>query len=153
MTRCPERFRRCGKSGRTPTSLPGAVVAQYRNVGGKTYGPYWSRMWREDGRLRKAYVPRGELESVRRACENWAERKALGNRESTRRLLASWRAVGRLLDRADDVGWDRVEIRPREVRGCAALAEINARRARLEARTEAGRPGRRSTSPGEGGGA
>ena len=48
--------------------LPGAVVAQYRTVGGKTYGPYWYRFWREQGRLCKAYVSKSEVEEVRTAC-------------------------------------------------------------------------------------
>jgi len=48
--------------------LPGAVVAQYRTVGGKTYGPYWFRFWRENGQLCKAYVPKSKVDDVRAAC-------------------------------------------------------------------------------------
>lgn len=51
--------------------LPGAVVAQYRTVKGRRYGPYWFRVWREEGRLRKEYVPAWDLERVRAACEAW----------------------------------------------------------------------------------
>jgi len=58
-------------------SLPGAVVAQYRTVNGKRYGPYWFRMWREGGRLRKEYVRKEDLEEVRERCESGRQLKRL----------------------------------------------------------------------------
>ena len=70
-----------------PKTLPGAVVAQYRTHGDRTYGPYWFRFWREGGRLRKAYVRAPDLEEVRAACE--ANRKA-------RASVAGWRSQARL---------------------------------------------------------
>ena len=63
-----------------PAALPGTVHAQYVRCGKPTcrcasgdsadgHGPYHYRFWREDGRLRKAYVRQGELEATRRACQ------------------------------------------------------------------------------------
>ena len=50
--------------------LPGSVCAQYRRRGDKLYGPYWFRFWREDGKLRKVYVRKDELEAIRALCHN-----------------------------------------------------------------------------------
>ncbi len=52
-----------------PKSLGGAVCAQYRTIRGEVYGPYWFRFYREDGRLRKKYIRKENLEAVRRACQ------------------------------------------------------------------------------------
>jgi hypothetical protein len=59
-----------------PKTLPGVVLEQWircgrrncRCAGGKKHGPYYYRVWRQDGRLRKAYVPRDEVEAVRIQC-------------------------------------------------------------------------------------
>ena len=60
-----------------PKILPGTVCAQWVRCGkpgckcarGELHGPYYYRFWREDGRLRKAYVPRDKLDATRAACE------------------------------------------------------------------------------------
>ena len=58
-----------------PKMLPGVVCAQWVRCGkpgcrcarGQGHLAYY-RFWREGGRLRKCYVRRAELESVRAAC-------------------------------------------------------------------------------------
>lgn len=40
-----------------------------RCAAGQLHGPYFYRFWREGGRLRKAYVPRSQLEAVRAAID------------------------------------------------------------------------------------
>ncbi len=66
---------------------------------GELHGPYYYRFWREDGRLRKAYIKQADLAAVRAACE--AERQflragrlahALGQQD-WRRLIALLREV------------------------------------------------------------
>lgn len=52
-------------------TLPGAVVEQHRVISGKRYGPYWSRIWREGGRLRNEYVPSDRLADVKAACDRY----------------------------------------------------------------------------------
>ena len=70
--------------------LLGAVVAQYRLRDDKRFGPYWFRMWRDaDGRQRKVYVPKAELNAVRNACR--AHRAANKSPKERARLWASWR--------------------------------------------------------------
>ncbi len=70
--------------------LPGAVVAQYRTRDGRRFGPYWFRMWLgEDGRQRKVYVPRAEVELVRLAYR--AHRIARKSPKERARAWASWR--------------------------------------------------------------
>ena len=59
-----------------PKTLPGVVCAQRVRCGktvcrcasGQGHLAYY-RFWREDGRLRKQYVRRTDLASVRAACE------------------------------------------------------------------------------------
>ncbi len=66
-----------------PKKLSGAVCAQWKRCGkvscrcasGTLHGPYYYRFWREDGRLRKAYVRSADLAAVRAACN--AERELL----------------------------------------------------------------------------
>lgn len=53
---------------RYPKPLRGSVCAQFRTVGEREYGPYWFRFWREDGRLRKEYVKKSELDQIIEAC-------------------------------------------------------------------------------------
>ena len=94
-----------------PKTLPGAVCAQYvrcgkstcRCAGGTFHGPYFYRFWREDGRLRKAYVKPADLAAVRAACE--AERE----------LLRAGR-IARALGRQD---WQHLVALLREVEGHA----------------------------------
>ena len=82
-------------------SLPGAVVAQYRNVGGKTYGPYWVRVWREGGKVRKSYVRPHDVTRVRAACdEGRLDRKRLArSRKELRSSLSEFAFVCRMLVR------------------------------------------------------
>ncbi len=59
-----------------PETLPnarygvkGSVCEQWRERNGKRYGPYHCLMWRENGRLRKRYLKRGEADAVRASCD------------------------------------------------------------------------------------
>jgi hypothetical protein len=79
-----------------PKSLPdtaplkGAICAQYVRCGnprcrcrrGELHGPYHYRLWREGGRVRKAYVKPSELESVRAACAAYQENRRSSYRET-----------------------------------------------------------------------
>ena len=66
-----------------PKILPGTVCAQWVRCGkpgckcarGKLHGPYYYRFWREDGRLRKVYVPRDKLDATSAACEAYRREK------------------------------------------------------------------------------
>jgi hypothetical protein len=57
--------------------LPGVVCSQWRRCGkdncrcatGLLHGPYFTRMWREGGRLRSQYISREDLEEVRAQCQ------------------------------------------------------------------------------------
>jgi hypothetical protein len=77
-----------------PKTLPGVVLEQWVRCGrpncgcvsGTKHGPYFYRFWREHGRLRKTYVPRDSVETVRGQCrarqdeqrdERRSEREAL----------------------------------------------------------------------------
>lgn len=87
----------------TPAPLPGAVVAQYVTRCGKRHGPYWYRMWREGGRLRKAYVRPEELEAVRQACAQTrsARRDAASRRAGVRDSLGDVVFLMRMLARME----------------------------------------------------
>ena len=90
-----------------PKTLPGAVCAQYVRCGkascrctsGTVHGPYYYRFWREDGRLRKAYVKPADLPAVRAACEE------------ERRFLR----LGRLARALGQKNWSRLVALLREV--------------------------------------
>jgi hypothetical protein len=74
--------------------LPGAVCRQWKRCGkagckcscGALHGPYFYRFWREDGRLRKAYVKSADVQAVRAACDDYRERQ---------RLFREFRDIGR----------------------------------------------------------
>ena len=59
-----------------PKTLPGTVCVQWTRCNrpnchcarGTLHGPYYCRFWRENGRLRKKYVKRSDLEKVRTQC-------------------------------------------------------------------------------------
>jgi hypothetical protein len=78
------------------TWLPGTVLAQWvrcsrpncRCAQGELHGPYHSRFWWEDGRLRKVYVRPAELDEVRARCE--ARRRA---RRTLQDGWDTWRAL------------------------------------------------------------
>jgi hypothetical protein len=86
-------------------ALPGSVCEQTVRCGrpgchcreGEPHGLDFYRVWREGDRVRKVYVPLGDVGAVRAACEAHrgmqerlraarAEREAL-----TRRILVEWR--------------------------------------------------------------
>lgn len=82
---------------RYPTSLPGAVCRQYRRRGEKTFGPYYFRFWREDGRLRKEYVKVSELQIISAACQAARTRRKqiAAARRETRRAIGDVKALCR----------------------------------------------------------
>jgi len=50
-----------------PAELPGVVCEQSVQRGNKRH-VYYARFWREDGRLRKQYVRKADIEAVRASC-------------------------------------------------------------------------------------
>jgi hypothetical protein len=90
-----------------PKMLPGAVCRQWKRCGkrrcrcanGTLHGPYFYRFWREDGRLRKAYVKPADLAAVQEACA--AEREFL--------------RVGRLARALGQQDWRRLVVLIRQV--------------------------------------
>lgn len=79
---------------RKPLPKSGAVCAQWVRCGhprcrcasGELHGPYHYLFWRERGRLRKRYVPLGDVERVRTSCD--AQRQQA--RERRRRASKAW---------------------------------------------------------------
>ena len=59
-----------------PLLLQGTVCTQYTRCSkpechcrdGERHGPYYYRVWRDNGRVRKAYVKREDLAAVQAAC-------------------------------------------------------------------------------------
>ncbi len=87
-----------------PKMLPGAVCVQWERCGrsgckcarGERHGPYYYRFWRENGRLRRAYIKPADVAAVRAACAREREVK------QTRRILHAlemndWRQLTALL--------------------------------------------------------
>jgi hypothetical protein len=64
------------------------------------HGPYYYRFWREQGRLRKAYVRTKDVAHVRAACTHWrrahAQERAERKQAHTelRALLSELRRLG-----------------------------------------------------------
>lgn len=60
-------------------ALPGSLHQERKRRGapgcrcarGSLHGPYWTRRWREDGRLRRAHVPRHQVAQVQAAVAEW----------------------------------------------------------------------------------
>ena len=91
--------------------LKGEVCTQYiccrkpgcRCAEGHLHGPYYYRVWREDGRVHKVYVKREELEAVQAACAAYKSlmsqlKDQRHQREQIARSLArTWRATRTLL--------------------------------------------------------
>lgn len=77
-------------------ALPGSLQRMYVTRSGKRYGPYWVRMWREDGRLRREYVTADRVEQVRlgiakfRYAKRVLARGAAARRQSRRRALFAY---------------------------------------------------------------
>jgi len=63
----PKRGDLPGTLQNIPAELPGVVCVQYVTRGKKRHA-YHARFWREDGRLRKQYVRKADVEAVRAAC-------------------------------------------------------------------------------------
>ena len=61
--------------------LPGSLQLEWRRCGkpgcrcarGQPHGPYAVRIWYEDGRRRKRYVPREEVAKVAAGIARWRE--------------------------------------------------------------------------------
>lgn len=86
------------KTGKPLPNAPlmGAVCAHFVKRGGKIYGPYWFRYWREGGRLRKRYVRPEELERTLLLCEIARMRRE--RRVEDRRLARSQRRAVALVN-------------------------------------------------------
>lgn len=80
------------KSGKSlPNIGEGWVCKQYVKRGQKLCGPYWYRFWREDGRLKKAYVRPVDLEEVRKGCQAWqTEQKRMRHERALTRQSRSF---------------------------------------------------------------
>ena len=63
---------------------------------GELHGPYAYLFWREGGRLRKRYVPAGDLPAARAACAERQERERR-ERDARRAWWGQWRALTALL--------------------------------------------------------
>jgi Family of unknown function (DUF6788) len=91
-----------------PKILPAAVCAQWVRCGkprcrcnrGKPHGPYYYFFWRDGSKLRKAYIPKAEVDQVREVCE--ARRKA---RERERAAMSEWRALVADIRLAEREAW------------------------------------------------
>jgi hypothetical protein len=76
--------------------IPGTVCLQMVRCGkkkchcakGELHGPYYYHFWRENGRLRKAYVKRSELDRVRTQCD---ARKQI--RRNQQKSWEEWRRI------------------------------------------------------------
>ena len=82
----------------------GALCAQWKRCGrptcrcarGRLHGPYHCLFWREGGRLRKRYVRRADVDSLRVAIAAW--RRLHPPTWTTRQALAELRRLVRELD-------------------------------------------------------
>ena len=83
-----------------PKTDAGAVCVQYvrcskpscRCARGELHGPYAYRFWREDGRLRKRYIPPADVAAVQAACSTRRLRQAL-HRMDLQDGTQTWRAL------------------------------------------------------------
>ncbi len=97
----------------SPAVLKGEVCRQFircskpgcRCLSGQLHGPYYYRVWREAGRVRKVYIRPAELDAVRAACGTYhAYYQQLRDLRRQRELLTrsvwgQWRRTQRLLRR------------------------------------------------------
>jgi hypothetical protein len=66
-----------------------SLCAQYRLYNGRRLGPYWFRFWRENGVLRKEYIPQEQVPIVRAAL-----RLTQFERSRSRAMAGkSWQAI------------------------------------------------------------
>ena len=86
-----------------PKMLPGTVHEQWVRCGhanckcsrGERHGPYFYRIWRENGQLRKQYVKRKDVDDVRQSCQN--------RQQSHEQVSAAWGVWQELLERIREV--------------------------------------------------
>ena len=86
-----------------PKMLPGTVHEQWVRCGranckcsrGERHGPYFYRIWRESGRLRKQYVKQDDVDDVRRSCQN--------RQQSCEQIRVAWGLWQELLERIREV--------------------------------------------------
>ena len=86
-----------------PKMLLGAVHVQWvrccrkncRCAHGQPHGPYWYRLWRENGKLRKRYVRPADVDDVRSRCEARRQhrRQLAASHDEWRRMAAAVRRV------------------------------------------------------------
>ena len=91
------------QSASLPKELPGAVCRQWVRCGtpncrcarGQLHGPYFARFWRENGKVRKAYVKLSEVDQVRAACEarRRPKREVVGWLDESHRMLEVLREI------------------------------------------------------------
>ena len=87
----------------TPKTLPGTVRVQWVRCSrsncccarGELHGPYFYRVWRENGKVRKEYVKRTEVDKVRRQCN--------ARKEIRRQLQKSWSTLRLMRERIREV--------------------------------------------------
>ena len=103
-------------TGASESLLKGEVCVQYircnkpgcRCQTGATHGPYYYRVWREGGRVRKVYVKSDDLVGVRAACDAYKAyslrlRDLRRQRERlVRHIHGEWRKTQRFLKQADN---------------------------------------------------
>lgn len=87
--------------------LPGAVIGERKRCGKPScrcasrrqedlHGPYFYRYFRQNGRLRKEYVPKDRVDQVREACMRHRENQR-AHRERKRRFLEQAKTVDETL--------------------------------------------------------
>jgi hypothetical protein len=95
----------------SPNVLKGEVCSQLircskpgcRCQEGQLHGPYYYRVWREAGRVKKIYIRSSELNAVREACEHYQTyfqrlRDLRKQREElTRGIQSHWRKTQKFL--------------------------------------------------------
>ena len=89
-------------------TLPGVVCPQMVQCGkvgckcqrGELHGPYYYRFWREDGRLRKEYVPRSQLHIVKAQCDRRRrqQQETKAAREQAREISHQIKQVEQLIN-------------------------------------------------------
>jgi hypothetical protein len=92
-----------------PKTLAGTVRPQWVRCGrrncrcrrGLLHGPYFARFWRQDGKLRKQYVKRDAVASVRAMCE--ARRQQERERAAA---VNDWRAMVSVVKEAEKLCQD-----------------------------------------------
>lgn len=88
--------------GEICTQLTRCGKANCRCNFGQYHGPYHYRVWRDGSRVRKAYVPRDEVERVSQACSAYKTyRKQLSEAHNTRESVSrdiqrAWRGFLRM---------------------------------------------------------